>query len=263
MASAAGDPSVSIGRVFTHAFGTIGGNPVTTLGIAFLFGGLPSILLAYAVQKYGGQTIDLMGDWIFLLATKGATIAVAMITLGALVRATTAHGEGRTASFSESAAPGVALALPLFVLAVLSGAGIGIGLLFLFVPGMLLFVIWSVAAPALVEERLGPLQALGRSRSLTKGARWKVLAVLLVATIGSWLASGVLGLINTGLFGGPEDLMTPLGTDPRLPFVFYSVNALFQTLNLAVWAVIQTSLYSELREWQEGPQTDRLAEIFA
>lgn len=263
MASAAGDHNVLIGRVFSRAFGTLGGNPVTTLGIAFLFGGLPSILLAYAIQKYGGQTIDLVGDSAFFLATKGATIGLMMVTQGALVRATIAHGEGRVAGFGESAAPGLAMALPLFLLAILSGAGIGLGLIFMVVPGVLLYVIWSVAAPVLVEERLGPLKALGRSRELTRGARWKVLAVLLVATVASWLASGVLGLINSGMFGGPEDLTVPLGTDPQLPLVFYSFNALFQTLNLALWAVIQTSLYVELREWREGPQTDRLAEIFA
>lgn len=260
-----GDPTVSIGRVFSRAFGTIGSNPVTTFAIAFLFGGLPTILLAYAIQKYGGQAPDflgVLGTVVVGLAIPAATVAVAMITQGALVRATIAHGEGRKASFSESAAPGLGMALPLFVMAILSGAGIGLGLLFLVVPGVLLYVVWSVAGPALVEERLGALQALRRSRDLTRGARWKVFAVALIATIASLLATSVVGIINTTIFNGPENVMTPLGPDPRLPYLFYAVNGLFQTASLAVWGVIQTSLYVELREWQEGPQTDVLAEIF-
>ncbi len=267
-AAGAGDRSVSIGRIFSRAFGTIGSNPLTALALAFLFGGLPTTLLAYAIQNHSHQAPDLLGvlgATVVGLATPACTIAMAMITQGALVRTTIAHSEGGVAGFGESAAAGLAVAFPLFVMAVLSGAAIGLGLILLVVPGALLYVIWAVAGPALVEERLGPLEALRRSRGLTRRARWKVFALVLVASIGSWLAGGVMGLVNTDLLGGPESLLEPLPLGPpaRLPLLFYSLNAVFQTLILAMWAVIQTSLYVELRDWTDGPSTEALADIFA
>jgi hypothetical protein len=266
MASDPGGPEVSVGRVFSRAFGTIGSNPAATLGIGFLFGGFPTVLLAYLVQTYGGQAPDLLGvlgETAVDLAMPAATIALSTITQGALVRATVLHGEGQASSLGESAAPALALTWPLFMMAILSGAAIGLGLLFLIVPGVLLYLIWSVAGPALVEERLGPLQALRRSRDLTRGTRWKVFAVVLVSMIASMLATSVMEMINIALFDKPGNLMEPLGPDPRLPFLFYTANAIFQTLSMAVWGVILASLYVELREWKDGPRTDGLAEIFA
>src|SRR4051812_23978147 len=59
MASAAvegGERSVSIGRVFSRAFGTIGANPATTFGIGLLFGALPSLLVDYAIKNFRAET---------------------------------------------------------------------------------------------------------------------------------------------------------------------------------------------------------------
>src|SRR3546814_14987545 len=53
---------------------------------------------------------------------------------GALVRATIAHTEGRRASFGESAAAGLAVALPLIGLSILAAIGIWLGLILLIVP---------------------------------------------------------------------------------------------------------------------------------
>lgn len=264
-AAASGDRSVSVGRVFNRAFGTVGASPVATLGIAFLFGGLPSIALGFALQRYGGWATSLIGDFGVVALTLlifAAALALGIITQGALVRATIAHADGRVAGFSESASAGLAVALPLFVMALLSGIGIGLGFVLLVVPGLMLYVIWAVAGPALVEERLGPIRALGRSRDLTRGARWKVFGVAIVVSVATWIGAALVGLLNVGLLGGSADLLSLDGIDPRMPIAYYAVNALFQTVSLALWGVVQASLYVELREWREGPRTDALADIF-
>jgi hypothetical protein len=36
---------VSLGRIFSRAFGVMGHNPLVVFGIAFLFGALPKLLL--------------------------------------------------------------------------------------------------------------------------------------------------------------------------------------------------------------------------
>jgi len=236
MASAAAgeERNVSIGRVFSRAFGTIGGNPVVTLGIAFLFGALPSLLLGYALQTWRVETFTFLGPLATIaigLVTAVIGIALAMITQGALVRATVAHGEGREASFGESAAAGLAVALPLFGMAVLSGLGILAGLVALIVPGIILYVMWSVAAPALVEERLGPVEALGRSRELTRGARWKVFGLLLVVTVVSWVFSAIIALVGVMGYGSPADFAAAASSSGGgLTIAYYAINGVFQTL---------------------------------
>ena len=98
IAPEAGERTVSIGRVFSRAFGTIGSNPVATLGIAFLFGALPYFLLIYLMATVGNEAIGYLGLAATVAVTIGsAVIAVllSMITQGALVRATVAH-ERRT-----------------------------------------------------------------------------------------------------------------------------------------------------------------------
>jgi hypothetical protein len=258
------DRSVSIGRIFSRGFGTIASNPVATLGIAFAFGAVPSVLLSYGMQNLRMEGLDYFG----VLATIALSIAsvvvsilLGMITQGALVRATVAHSEGRKASFGESAMAGLTVAVPLFLVGLLSGLGIILGLILLVVPGIILYVMWSVAAPALVEERLGPVEALGRSRDLTRGARWKVFGLSLVVLVVYWLISIVVGVLMVIWYGGMTDFAR-LATQ-GLPLAYLLFSAVTQTIISAVWGVIQSSLYVELREWKDGPATERLADIFA
>lgn len=266
MATAAADEdgrSVSIGRIFSRAFGTIGSNPVATLGIAFLFGALPSLLFSYAIQAAGTDTFAALGSAAVIgLAIFSGVIAImlAMITQGALVRATTAYSEGRKASFGESAMAGLSVALPLFLLGLLSAIGIGIGLILLLVPGVILYIMWSVAAPALVEERLGPIEAFGRSADLTRGARWKVFGLTLIIVVFYWMFSLLVVMLGAMWYGGLTDFAASAAGG--VPIGYLAVNAIAGTLTSAVWGVIQTSLYVELRDWKDGPRTEALAEIF-
>jgi hypothetical protein len=62
------------------------------------------------------------------------------------------------------AASAIAVALPL--------AATGL----LVIPGLWLFTRWSLFAPAIVHEGLGPLAALARSAALVRGAAWAVAA---------------------------------------------------------------------------------------
>ncbi|MET1111761.1 MAG: hypothetical protein ABWX67_09585 [Allosphingosinicella sp.] len=260
MAEQDGDRTMSVGRVFSRAFSTIGSNPLATFGVAFLFGTLPSLAINFALrgQLLTAETITLLGTagtiavglfWVVI------SVLLAMITQGALVRATVAHSEGRKASFGESAMAGLSVALPLFLVGLLGALGIMLGLVFLLVPGIILYVMWSVAAPALVEERLGPVEALGRSRYLTKGARWRIFGLNLVILVLYWMFSiGVVALF--GDLNGSSDFQ-------NMSVALILGSALVQTITSVVWGVIQSSLYVDLRDWKDGPRTEKLADIFA
>jgi hypothetical protein len=254
---------VSIGRVFNRAFGTIGSNPVATLGIAFLFGALPATLIGYGSQYLQRGGVAFIGFWTSVaIALLGVvlSIAFAMLTQGALVRATIAHSEGRKAGFAESAQAGLAVVVPLLLLSIGSGLGIGVGMILLLVPGIILYVMWSVAAPALVEENLGIFQAFGRSNELTSGARWKIFGLELVALVGYWIFSAAVAAVAFAMFGGVRGMAATAAGG--FPISYYILTAVANTLSSAVWGVIQTSLYVELRNWHEGPPTHALAEVF-
>ncbi|MEO7179121.1 MAG: hypothetical protein ABIW83_09770 [Allosphingosinicella sp.] len=263
IAPEASDRTVSIGRVFSRAFGTIGSNPLATLGIAFLFSALPSLLFAFAGQILRVESLSVLGALgVVAVGIFSAVVAItlAMVTQGALVRATVAFSEGRKASLGESASAGLKVALPLFLLGLGSALGIAVGFVLLIVPGVILYVMWSVAAPALVEEDLGPTDAFGRSNYLTNGARWKIFALTLIGLVLYWMFSGLVAMLSIAWYGGVDGFAQSLGAG--LPMGYLAVNAIAGTITSAVWGVIQTSLYVELRNWKDGPRTDSLANIF-
>lgn len=261
---------MSIARVFERGFSAVGGNWMTMFAIAFLFSALPGALISYASQYIQtsavtnvdlGQSSAMAGVIIILvsLATVLFAIILAVITQGALVRATIAHSEGRKASFGESTMAGLSMALPLLGLSILLALAVMLGLFLLIVPGVMLYVIWSVASPALVAERSGVFTAFGRSRFLTKGARWKVFALQLVIIVFYWMVSGALGVLLLASYG-LESVET---ASTFLPWWYMALNVILQTVIAAIWGAIQTSLYVELRNWKDGPDADALADIFA
>jgi hypothetical protein len=257
------DREVSIGRIFNRAFATIGGNPLVTLGISFLFGALPGTAIGYESQRFRTVIIPGFSIWptlLVIVAGFALSIVFWTITQGALVRATIAHSEGRRAGFAESIASGLVVALPLFLLGLLSAIGVGFGFILLIMPGVMLYIIWSVAAPALVAERLGVFEAFGRSAYLTDGARWKICGIELIALVAYWMFAGAVGVVQIAIFGGIREMAAAVAQG--IPLSYYVLTALSATITTAVWGVIRTSLYIELREWKDGPATDALAEVF-
>jgi hypothetical protein len=78
--------------------------------------------------------------------------------------------------------------------AVVAALCVFVGLILFIVPGLILFTIWSVAAPVVVLERPPGLRALGRSRELVRGNGWQVFGVILILDILVLVASGALEL---------------------------------------------------------------------
>ena len=255
------DRSVSIGRVFSRGFGTIGSNPVLTLGISFLFGALPSLAATTLLQSLSNQSLGIPGLAVIAAGLASMVIGIVFfaITQGALVRATVAHSQGRVAGFADSTMAGLRMIVPLFAAAILSAIGMAFGFLLLFVPGIILYCMWSVCAPAVVEERLGPIQALARSRYLTRGARWKIFGLTLVLVVSYWLFLALVAVLGAAVYAGDPASEAVVGDlSPRL----LAINAVVQTISSAVWGVVLASLYVELREWKDGPAADALADVF-
>jgi hypothetical protein len=267
MATAAGEArqEVSIERIFGRAFGTIRSNPLATLGIAFLFSAVPTVALNAFVQGRQAELVTRIGGLgllAFGLVMMAIGIVISAITQGALVRATVAHSQGRESSFAESISAGLTVIVPLFLTGLVSAIGIGLATILLIVPGVMLYCAWVVATPAVVAEGLWPLAALERSRELTSGARWKVFAILLILMVAYWILSGVVAALSIQFFGGLARFAS-LGAGGGFPVGYIALTGIMQTLVACVWGVAVTSIYVELRDWKDGPQTAALEQVFA
>src|SRR3954468_18988 len=96
------------------------------------------------------------------------------------------------------------------VMGILAFLAIAAGFIAIVIPGIFLAVRWSVALPALLLERRGPVAALGRSWQLVKGFWWKVFGTLFVAYLLVFVLSlavgGVVGVV-LGVFTSVDSLL--------------------------------------------------------
>ncbi|GAA4665875.1 MULTISPECIES: hypothetical protein [Amycolatopsis] len=116
---------------------------------------------------------------------------------------------GRPVTFGEAMAELRPRLLPLLGLTVLVTIIVFIASIFLVIPGIWLWTLLSLAAPALVLERSGVGQAMSRSRRLVSGTWWRVFGVLLLTVIASWLISTIIEIpfgVGLGLSSNASDL---------------------------------------------------------
>ncbi|WP_299422254.1 hypothetical protein [Sphingomonas bacterium] len=256
--------SVSIGRILSRTFSAIGSNPGVMLTIAFVFGALPSTAISYYQQTLAEplRTGALRPrDYFIILALSAlANMVLNLIVQGGLVRATMTAAEGDRATLGECLGTGLRRALPLLGVAILGGLGISLGFLLLIVPGVILYLMWSVVGPVVVVERHGVIGSLSRSSELTSGAKGSIFALMLivwVVLIGATMVSGAAMVAIYGVQGLAR------AVQDGLPIAFLIVQGLIATVTTVFASAIPTALYVELREWKEGAIGESLSDIFA
>jgi hypothetical protein len=104
---------------------------------------------------------------------------------------------------------------------------------------------WAVVIPACVVEGLGPIASMGRSADLTKGCRWKVFGVMLLAAL----------LLMVGLV-----LQVVLGMLSQAVASIYGW--LLLVAWIAYWNCMTIMVYHDLRVAKEGVDTEQIAAIF-
>jgi hypothetical protein len=160
--------------------------------------------------------------WVILLIIVGL---LALVAIGAVVSVL-----GLSAGRPDGPAPAVAQGVPALMIVI----------------SLVLAVMWCVAIPVCVVERLGPIRSLGRSRRLTQGYRWKLLAIFLITVAVVGLVSVVLSsLLSLG--GG---VVNAIGV-----FVVECVLGAF-------WFVVPAVTYHDLRLVKEGVDIEKIAAIF-
>ena len=149
-----------------------------------------------------------------------ALTVILAVVLGALagavsIRMASEAIEGRESGFESALRFGISKLVSVVALTLLLSVVVGLGFVALVVPGIILAVVFSVAMPSLLIEKVGVLGSLGRSRELV-GHRWlktfATFVVLLVIVIAIGVVVDVVaGLIGAAFGGGSVIISSALG----------------------------------------------------
>jgi hypothetical protein len=124
----------------------------------------------------------------------------------------------------EAAMPAI---VALIVFGVLFGIAVGIGFVFLIVPGLILLTFWSVGAPAIVVEGIGPIEAFGRSWRLVRGNAWSVFGALLLIFLIVLVIQFVISAIATPIADVALVIAVVLGAALTAPIYSLAVSILY------------------------------------
>jgi len=252
------------GNVVGRGFATLYGNAVTFATIAVL------LMVPYAgvsvLQATGNLARGTIAS-VFLEVIAGFVLP--QLLTAAVVHGTFQDMRGQRAGVSDAVANGFQIILPVVGTGIVTGLGVLLsaapaflvaqvnigGLQVLLALGLLAFpffvlIVFFVAIPACVIERRGVGHSVRRSVELTKGERWRVLAVMAIV----WLVGVGVLLVTTALaYAG-----TQTGSVLFPPVLLSLAAGFYYALN----AVMATVTYHDLRVAKEGVGTDEIARVF-
>jgi len=247
MASQPADFSIS--NVFSNTFGVIARNAPLFLGLSLIIVGVPQLLIGLVLAPETADPLALMSSPGAIFSSVIGYIMFLFLSIvlqASLIVASANDLAGKPVNFGECVNRAIAKLFPLIGLGIVVAIGVSIGFMFLIIPGIILYLMWMIAVPAMMVENLGVFESLSRSSALTKGSRWKLLGLIIVFIVFSMIIAipiGVISLISESL-----SLVS---------------SALLSTVSAAVGAAGIAAVYIELRGSKEGTSSDQLASVFA
>jgi hypothetical protein len=258
-------PRFSIGRTLSLSFAVLWRNLWRMFAI-----GLAVMLLQTAIEAYVAAASDnLLGAGISIL---GALVLIALVSTPVTI-GTLQHLRGGRPTLVGMLRGGlrrvgrVLIGAALWVIAILvptiaalvAGTWIGLPAPLLVggacVFGLSVLVVWFVLIPVMVAEDVRMLSSFGRSRQLTSGHRWGVLAVVL--TLAAILLAMVMlaTILNFALFAfAPvQAVMFPWLSIAAIPIGAFSS---------LMTAIIPAAAYHLLQAEKEGGGVEVLARVF-
>jgi hypothetical protein len=249
--SAYAEDGFRVGRVLGRSFGVLGRHIIQFL----LVTAIPIAPLAYVagvelvsamgVKDPDAATMTRLG---FLLIGAVAFWGLAMMVAQAVVLYGTFQDmRGKPAHVGEGIVKGLARFFPILGLAICTMVAVAFGFVLLVIPGIIFALMFYVALPVCVVERLGPIASMKRSAALTRGHRWKILGILIVIAGLSALGGAVVAAVLT-VVGGAKAMF--IGR-----FVWQVIMGAFSAVVVAV-------IYHDLRSAREGIDVERMAAVF-
>lgn len=255
---------LSVGKAFTRGFETIRAYPLQTLGPMFLLSALPGILfqmvLFNTIMARVATGSGTGGFGLFAFLGGIGLILLTCAAFGAVIQTTVLHAEGRQPELGEILRVGIVRCLPMAAVYIIYWFCVSLASLLLIVPGIMLALMWSMAFVAVVAERPGVFGAFSRSARLTKGARWKILGLFLAVVVIYVIVLGFAGVAGATTSLSVAQLRT--GAAPTFG-IGQIITAVINGVVVTWVTTMFASLFIELREWKEGPDTSQLSDIFA
>jgi hypothetical protein len=175
--------------------------------------GILLILAGQLVNIYNlatGRPLRSHPDALAALLSLASLIAVTALWGGLILRQRAiAHGE--RGSYRAELARVLYILPKLVILIILSTGAFFLGLVLLVVPGVYLFVALSLAAPLLVLEGKGPIDAMRFSRHLIRGHWWRtagIYTITLIITIVFYFLAAILVVVAVQLIHGADVALT-------------------------------------------------------
>jgi hypothetical protein len=178
---------LNVGAVFSQALATL-----QSKLLFFVFTGL-MVGVASLVGDDGGGPLVLIGILLTLVVGAVAQILTVRATTGPL-------GVDAGAEFVPAVQAALPKFVPVFLTSLLVQVLVSLGMFFLIVPGVFLAVMLLVSTIACILEDRSPVEALKRSRELTRGNRWRVLGLVLILAL-LVIGTGLLVAIPTAAAG--------------------------------------------------------------
>jgi len=181
-----------------------------------------------------------IGMLLYSLAWALATAAMSYGTYESL--------RGQPARLGQCLQKGLPLVIPAIIITILWTLAISASMFLLVIPAIILAMMWYVIVPVTVVERPGIFAAFGRSAELTRGNRWRVFGISLVALAIGWAINLPLAVISL-IFPGNAGVIA----------VFAWIAA---AASLIVSAVVVAVVYYYLRIAKEGGSIQDIAAVF-
>ncbi|WP_427791682.1 hypothetical protein [Brevundimonas diminuta] len=252
-APASGGGAFDLGRVIQRTFTAIRANAAIFFGASTLLVGVPSLVMGFG-QASMVETSAVSSILLFFAGLLFYLVGTFMLQ-GMVVKTAVNSFNGKAMTPGEAMETAVRMFLPLLGLSIVAGIGTSLAFLLLIVPGIIVAIMWSVAAPAVVIEKRGVFESLQRSRDLTRGYRWHVFGLMVIYVILSWIIGAAVGGISLATGGSFME-------GSAITWVNVVSSVIINVLSGVVASAGVGALYYELRTVKEGAGPEALAAIF-
>jgi hypothetical protein len=181
-----------------------------------------------------------------------------LLIMGALTHAAAVAYAGERPGMSSSLGRGLRRFLPLLAVTVLAWLAMAVGLLLFVIPGLIVIAMYFAVYAAVVIEGRGPLDALGRSRRLSKGGRMRILGVIIVAVLITWLPLMALWMfagVSIGI-GATLNAAAVSGTSVWLTSLMQACAIVIGSVTMPFLMIVTVLLYYDRRARTEAPDLE-------
>lgn len=251
-----GKAPLGVGSIISESFSILFANFVKVLMIAFI-PTVVGLLISGAFLGFGvalgmedpAATLDpndLGGFFAGIAIAAVIQMVIYGLVIALMVQLAYDAIVGRPVKLVEYFGPALRAALPIAVLTFVATILYGIGFALLIVPGLWLYAVFSVTAPAVVIDKVG-FGGLGRSARLTKEYRWPLVGLFIVILIIVFAVSMVANFaaIATGSIA-----------------IALVISALINSIGSGLLGISSAIAYARLREIKEGVGVEQIVEVF-